>query len=188
MKRAQILKFVLPLAIVAAAGVALFQLGALDRLTGSDEEASATPAATVAAGVATGSTETTAEPQSEPATTDGPGEQPAEPKGPSGLEKVESALAKHDVVVVVVYTPDAAVDALQVAEARQGAEEVEAGFVALAATKEHQIAEFAEAYSIRNTPSVLVLVAGPEVVKRFSDYVDHVTVAQAVQNIRLAQS
>ena len=116
-------------------------------------------------------------------------EEPAEepPAEDAGVRKLDKALEKNKVVVVVVYSPDGAVDAQQVGEARSGAADVNVGFLSLNAAKEKEIGDFAQTYEIRTTPVVLVFRRGPELVGRFETFADSVTVAQAAQDARQAR-
>ena len=174
------LKFVLPLVAVAIGGLGVAKFVVLKDDSGSAE--AATPVADVQPTVAPApssnaeSTQTTGEAETEEAT----------PKKDVGLEKLAAALAKKKIVIVVVYSPDGAVDTLQVADARSGAEDVGAGFLALNAAKEKEIADFASLYEVRDTPAVLVFRRGPELAVRFVTFADATTVAQAAQNARHA--
>ena len=179
------LKLILPLIVVAVVGVAVFQLGLLDRLTGSNEEAGA--AIPPAAAATTGGSDTTTEPgqtETAPADTSSTDTTPTAPKasGPTGADRLDAALRKHKVVVMVVYTPDGPMDSIQIADARQGAEEAKAGFLSINASKEQQIADLAETYDLRATPTVLVFTRGPELAQQFVEFADHVTIAEAAQD------
>jgi cytoskeletal protein RodZ len=180
------LRYVLPLVVVAAGGLAVFKLGVL----GNDGKAEATPSPA--------HHDTTASASTTPADT-GPAEtgsttttQPAEgsttssdtDKGPTGSDRLATVLKKDAVVVVVVYSPVGAVDKLEVAEARLGADDANAGFLALDASKETAIADFAETYDVRLTPTVLVFRRGPNLAKKFIEFADRDTVAQAAQDAR----
>jgi hypothetical protein len=176
------LKLILPLAAVAVAGVAVFQLGLLDRLTGSDEDAGAVtpPAATTGA-----ATTQAAQPETSPGPTKhGTKGKRARAQSATGAEQLATALKKSKVVVLVVYTPGGALDTIQIAEARQGADDAGAGFLTINGSKERQVAELASTYDLRSTPTVLVFTRGPELATRFDDFADHVTVAEAAQDAR----
>ena len=177
------LRFVLPLAVIAVLGLAVSQFGLLDRLTGSDGDASATPSETQQA-TDTVPTEPTGQDEPAPTTTGDTAqgaEEPADSK-PTGMEQLEKQLRKHDVVVVVVYTPDSAVDTRQIGEARAGADDAKAGFLALNGTNDNQIAELAEKYDIRTTPAVLVFTKGMVLLTNITGFADGEIVAQAAQN------
>lgn len=184
MKNKLRLRFVLPLALVAVGGLAVFQLGLVDRLTGTDEDASATPAQsqpidTVAAGE-------TGQDEPAPATTGEEGQGAEEPSSsePTGMEKLEKRLLKHEVVVVVVYTPESDVDTRQIAEAREGSDDAQAGFLALDGSDDNQVAELAATYDVRTTPAVLVFTQGQTLLTRITGFADSEIVAQAAQNAR----
>lgn len=185
MKNKLRLRFVLPLALVAVGGLAVFQLGLLDRLTGSDEDASATPAQTQpATGTVAGGE--TGQDEPAPATTgeEGQGENESEGSGPTGIEQLEKKLRKKSVVVVVVYMPESDVDTRQIAEAREGSQDAKAGFLALDGSDDEQIAELAALYDVRTTPTVLVFTRGQTLLTRITGYADSKVVAQAAQNAR----
>jgi hypothetical protein len=177
------LKLVVPLVVIALGGLAVAKFVVLD--DGSAEAEAAIPAATV---VDTAGADS--EPPAAASTTEEPGaEEPAAEEPPAedaGVRKLDKALKKNKVVVVVVYSPDGAVDAQQVGEARAGAADVNVGFLSLNAAKEKEIGDFAQTYEIRTTPVVLVFRRGPELVGRFETFADSVTVAQAAQDARQA--
>jgi hypothetical protein len=179
------LRFVLPLALVAVGGLAVFQLGLLDRLTGSDEDASATPSQTQPATETVAAGET-GQDEPAPATTGDAGQGAEEPESsePTGMEQLEKRLRKHEVVVVVVYTPESDVDTRQIAEAREGSEDARAGFLALDGSDDNQVAELAELYDVRSTPAVLVFTTGQTLLTKIAGYADSEIVAQAAQNAR----
>lgn len=108
-----------------------------------------------------------------------------EPAAPLKKTRLEKALAKHDVVVVVLYSPDAAVDSLATREARAGALAVGAGFVAVDASNEDAVADFATSFDLRRAPVLLVFKRGPEMVTRIDGYADRDTVAQAAGTAQL---
>jgi hypothetical protein len=173
------LKLVVPLVVVAVAGLAVAKFVVLKE--DSSEAEAATPSAPVVEPAAPAAPASTS-----PTETTSTGEEAVEepPAENGGILKLEKALKKHKVVVVVAYSPDGAVDATQISEARSGADDVNAGFVALNAGKEREIGDFAQLYEIRTTPIVLVFRRGPELVGRFETFADDVTVAQAVHNAR----
>jgi hypothetical protein len=94
---------------------------------------------------------------------------------------LERRLAEHRVVVAVLYTPDATLDSLLVREARAGAAEVRAGFVAITPTDSRSAALLAKRYGVRAAPAVLVFVRWRGAVATFTEYVDRETIAQAAE-------
>ena len=123
----------------------------------------------------------------EPATP--PAVQPApaavEPAPPPKKTPLQKALRKHDVVVVVLYAPDSAVDNLATREARAGALAVGAGFLAVDVSNEAAVSSLAEAFDVREAPALLVFKRGPEVVTRIDGFADRDTVAQAAGTAQL---
>jgi hypothetical protein len=94
-------------------------------------------------------------------------------------------LKRHKVVVAVLYTPDSPVDLLTVSEARAGANDVHAGFVAIDVTDTRSIALLASRYDVRDAPSVLVFARWRGAVNVLKGYNDRETVAQAAENAAL---
>lgn len=175
------LRFVLPLAIVAIVGLAVFQLGLVDRLTGDDETASAAPpAASEPAPPAEPATT-----PSEDGTTDGTDGGTEEPAGkPTGAEQLDKKLAKHKIVVMIVYSPEGAVDSSAISEARLGADDANAGFLAINGNKESEVGDLANEYDVRSTPTVLIMERGPSLANKAVGWVDRQTVAQLVEDAR----
>jgi hypothetical protein len=180
------LKFVLPLLGVAAAGLAVMQLGVVDRLTGNDESASAAQPQATQPAVTEGSTVTEPAPASEPAEGEKPSSKPAETTHPkkTGMQQVAAKLKKSRVVVVLVYSPGGNVDSLATAEARLGAKDAKAGFLALDASKERLVGELARMFDIRTTPTLLFVVRGPNLANKVTGWADRETVAQLVVDAR----
>ena len=104
---------------------------------------------------------------------------------PAKKTPLERALRRKDVVVVVLYAPDAAVDSLVTREARAGALAVGAGFLAVDVSDDDAVAEFATTFDARQAPVLLVFKRGPEMVTRIDGFADRDTVAQAAGTARL---
>ena len=88
-------------------------------------------------------------------------------------------------MVAVLYTPGSAVDLITVAEARAGAGEVRAGFVAIDVTDTRSVALLASRYDVRDAPAVLVFARWRGAVNVLNGYADRETVAQAAENAAL---
>jgi hypothetical protein len=173
------LKLVLPLVVVALCGLAVAKFVVLK--DDASEAEAATPAAPAVV---------PADAEAQPPASTTTSEEPAAEKPPAedaGVRKLAKALKKNKVVVVVVYSPQGAVDKQQVGDARMGAADVKAGFLALNAAKEKEIGDFAQLYEVRTTPLVLVFRRGPELVGRFETFADMVTVAQAAHDARVTR-
>jgi hypothetical protein len=115
--------------------------------------------------------------------------EPAKPKGDpvdaNGLPLVLSrALAKNPVTVVALYDPSAAIDEMALAEARAGAAEVRAGFVAISIRTEPQVRPLAKLLGVLGSPSVLVYERPNTLFVRLEGFADRDTVAQAAANAR----
>jgi len=103
-------------------------------------------------------------------------------------------LQTHDVVVVAIYAPKSSVDAMVLAEARKGASDAGAGFVALNVTNEKIAAPLTSllttgasaADRVLDDPAVLVFQRPRTLFVRLSGYTDRDTVAQAATNAAAA--
>ena len=93
-------------------------------------------------------------------------------------------LAKHPVTVVALYDPAAAIDEMAVAEARAGAAEVKAGFLALSIRNEPQVRPLAQLLGVLESPSVLVYERPNTLFVRLDGFSDRETIAQAAANAR----
>jgi hypothetical protein len=114
----------------------------------------------------------------------------AKPKGDpvdaNGLPLVLSrALAKNPVTVVALYDPSAALDEMSLAEARAGAAEVKAGFIAISIRNESQVRPLTQLLGVLGSPSVLVYERPNTLFVRLEGFADRATVAQAAANARL---
>ena len=107
---------------------------------------------------------------------------PACGEGTAEDTELARELDAHGVVVAVLYSPDATIDALAIREARAGAGLAEAGFVAIDAFDPKEIAPVAAQFTIRGAPAILVVSRREGAVTQFDGYVDRETVAQAVAN------
>jgi hypothetical protein len=171
---------------VAAAGLAVVQLGLLDKVgLGSADESEAAAAVSPSADDASATT-----PSPAAAATTAPAEPELEavaepePNTSAGMNALAAELEKHSVVVLVAYTPDSSVDAEVAREARLAADDVKAGFVSVNAAVEKQIHDLATEYDVRNTPTVLIFTSGQQLANRLEGYIDRTTVAQAAVEAR----
>ena len=96
---------------------------------------------------------------------------------------VHQALRRNRVVVVVVYMPQASVDAVVRREARAAAIATGAGYVALRATSERLVRPLVAKTGVLPDPAVLVL-RRPDVVVATLGVTDRETVAQVVAQAR----
>ena len=109
------------------------------------------------------------------------------PKGdPVDVNGVPMVLARvlrqHPVAVVALYERGAAVDELALAEARAGASEVNAGFVAINVRNEPQVRPLTQLLGVLATPSILVYKRPNTLFVRIAGFSDRATVAQAAAN------
>ncbi len=91
-------------------------------------------------------------------------------------------LQRHDVVVVSLFTRNAAVDRLARAEAAAGAKQVAAGFVALNVRRRANSEPLATKLGVLNSPSVLVYTRPAKLFVKLDGFADLATVAQAAAN------
>jgi hypothetical protein len=97
---------------------------------------------------------------------------------------MKHALRYSNVVVAAVYLPGSARDAQTLREARAGARDAHAGFVALNVGKERIAAALAPKLDPVADPAVLVFERPGTVVTQLDGYADRTTVAQAAANAR----
>jgi len=108
-----------------------------------------------------------------------------DPVDANGLPLVLSkTLAKHPITVVALYDPEAALDAMALAEARAGAAEVGAGFLAISIRSEPQVRPLAQLLGVLESPSVLVYERPNTLFVRLAGFSDRATIAQAAANAR----
>ncbi|HVD26406.1 MAG TPA: hypothetical protein VNB86_10475 [Gaiellaceae bacterium] len=108
-----------------------------------------------------------------------------DPVDAHGLPLVLSrALAKNPITVVALYDPSAELDELALAEARAGAADAEAGFLAINVFNEPQVRPLAQLLGVLNSPSLLVYKRPNTLFVRIDGFSDRQTVAQAAANAR----
>jgi hypothetical protein len=95
------------------------------------------------------------------------------------------ALEKKRIVVVLFYAPRSAYDAIQAREARAGATAARAGFLAVNAARDRDVAALAAAFEVLDAPAVVIVKRGYRVAARINGFADRETVAQAVANARV---
>jgi hypothetical protein len=116
-----------------------------------------------------------------------PPERKPAPKAPpvaaNGLPAMlVTALARHPVVVVALYDPQARVDGISLAEAQAGATAAGAGFVPLDVLDASQVGPLMRQLGVLPDPAVLVYRRPGDLVTRFDGFADRDTVAQAATN------
>lgn len=108
-----------------------------------------------------------------------------DPVDANGLPLVLArTLAKHPVTVVALYDPAAAIDAMALGEARAGAAEVKAGFLALSIRSEPQVRPLTQLLGVLESPSVLVYERPNTLFVRLNGFSDRETIAQAAANAK----
>jgi hypothetical protein len=106
-----------------------------------------------------------------------------DPVDANGLPLVLArTLAKHPITVVALYDPEAAIDAMALAEARAGATAVKAGFLALNIRNEPQVRPLAQLLGVLRSPAVLVYERPNTLFLRLEGFSDRETIAQAAAN------
>ena len=110
---------------------------------------------------------------------------PPSPVAANGFpQAVANALSRKPIVVVSVFAPGAALDELAVREARAGAALAGAGFVALNAYRNADIAPFAEKVGLRRNPAVVIVRRPGDVAVQLGGFADRDSVAQAATDAR----
>jgi hypothetical protein len=108
-----------------------------------------------------------------------------DPVDAHGLPVVLSqALAKNPVTVVALYDPRAKLDELALAEARAGASDAKAGFLAINVFNERQVRPLTQLLGVLASPSLLVYKRPSTLFVRIDGFSDRQTVAQAAANAR----
>jgi hypothetical protein len=180
------LRVLIPVAVLGllGAGFGAFAMGGPEVPESIPIERPTSSAAVDTGATDTGATDTAptdTAPTTPPTTTE------AEPPPPSPKPKpektpLEQELAENRIVVIVFHKPGSDLDAAAVREARAGASEAGAGYLAVDVTKEGAVADLAAEYGVLEAPTVLVVIRSGEARSRFGGIVDRETVAQAVTN------
>lgn len=109
------------------------------------------------------------------------------PEPTSLSTSLDASLAVHPVVVVSIYAPDVATDTQAMNEAKAGAAEVGAGFIAIDVYNEQQARQLAAllstSFNVTN-PSVLFFKRPHTLALDLSGFVDSAVVAQAASELR----
>jgi hypothetical protein len=95
---------------------------------------------------------------------------------------VARALHKHSVVVVTLTTPRGQDDMVVRSEAKAGAAEMHAGFVAIDVFHQKPGTQMLRKLGVVDTPVTLVIKRPANIVSQFPGLVDRDVVAQAVEN------
>lgn len=95
---------------------------------------------------------------------------------------IASVLRRHRVAVVLLYDPQAKVDAFSLGEAQRGARRAKAGFLRVNVLKQRQAAPFASAYGVLQSPTVLFFARPGKLVQKLVGFADQDTVSQAALN------
>jgi pyruvate/2-oxoglutarate dehydrogenase complex dihydrolipoamide acyltransferase (E2) component len=98
---------------------------------------------------------------------------------------IAGQLALHQVVVVLIYNPEAKVDEYSVLDTKLGAKEAGAGFLAVNVLDQKQASPFTTAYGVIQDPSVLFFKRPGKLALKLVGYADHDTIAQAARNAAL---
>lgn len=128
-----------------------------------------------------------------PTTTPAPSKANAQSSTPAKPAKIDThglplavarALQKHRIVVVSLYSPSAAVDALASAESQAGAAAAGAGFVKLDVFHQQQGVSILRKFGVLDTPAVFVVKRPSEIYAEFKGFVDRNVVEQAIADAR----
>lgn len=113
------------------------------------------------------------------------------PKPPAAAQQdglplaVSAALARNRIVVVSLYAPKVELDDMALQEAKAGAAEAGAGFVAVNVLSEAQSRQLTKQLGVLEDPAVLVFKRPGDLVTRFSGFADKQTILQAARNAGL---
>jgi hypothetical protein len=98
---------------------------------------------------------------------------------------IAGQLATHNVVIVLLYDPNARVDDYSLAETQLGAKDAGAGFLAVDVMNQRQASPFTTAYGVLQDPTVLFFKRPGKLALKLVGYADHDTIAQAAKNAAL---
>jgi hypothetical protein len=96
-----------------------------------------------------------------------------------------SALARNRVVVVSLFAPKVDLDDMALQEAKAGAAEAGAGFLAVNVMSETESRQLTKQLGVLEDPGVLVFKRPGDLVTRFSGFADKQTILQAARNAGL---
>lgn len=118
-----------------------------------------------------------------PAPAPKPKPEPAPVVDANGLPiSISAALQRHEVVVVSLFTPAAAVDNMALEEARAGARAAGAGFVSVNVLEPKQGMAIARLFGVTEPPATLVYQSPATLAFRLDGFADFETIAQAAVN------
>jgi hypothetical protein len=98
---------------------------------------------------------------------------------------IAGQLATHNVVIVLLYDPNARVDDYSLAETQLGAKDSGAGFLAVDVMNQRQASPFTTAYGVLQDPTILFFKRPGKLALKLVGYADHDTIAQAAKNAAL---
>jgi hypothetical protein len=98
---------------------------------------------------------------------------------------IAGQLATHNVVIVLLYDPNARVDDYSLAETQLGAKDAGAGFLAVDVMNQRQASPFTTAYGVLQDPTILFFKRPGKLALKLVGYADHDTIAQAAKNAAL---
>jgi hypothetical protein len=111
---------------------------------------------------------------------------PPAPAQPDGLPAaLTAALVRNRIVVVSLYAPRVELDDMALQEAKAGAAEAGAGFVAVNVMSEVESRQLTKQLGVLEDPAVLVFKRPGDLVTRFSGFADEQTIFQAARNAGL---
>jgi thiol:disulfide interchange protein len=98
---------------------------------------------------------------------------------------IAGLLGTHQVVIVLLYNPNAKVDSYSLGEAALGAQQAGAGFLRVNVLDQAQALPFSKAYGVLQDPTLLFFVRPGKRVNKLVGFADHETISQAAANAAL---
>jgi hypothetical protein len=112
-----------------------------------------------------------------------PAKNPPAAADEDGLPRaLTAALAHSRVVVVSLYAPRVELDSMALQEAKAGAAQAGAGFLAVNVLSEAESRQLTKQLGVLEDPAVLVFKRPGDLVTRFSGFADKQTILQAARN------
>jgi hypothetical protein len=178
-----------PLHAVKPAQAAASRLSAHNKATAAGKPAAAPAQAAAKPNAAArrkaAATATPARPTAKPVAKPAAKAKPAVKLAKGTPTTIAGQLATHQVVIVLLYDPQARVDDYSLAETQLGAKDAGAGFLGVNVRDQRQASPFTTAYGVLQDPTILFFKRPGKLALKLVGYADHDTIAQAAKNAAL---